>query len=116
MLPSGLAGRPVSVGLLALIAGTVSDMHMHLPVEQHGQPGWGGGADAAVGGRDDCRGVDWRMLARPVQLIALGQPKPEFHAAAIAGPRSRPQWLRKPQQALDKLTNPVRYRRAELGA
>jgi hypothetical protein len=28
------------VGLLALIAGTVSYLHMHLLVEQHGQPGW----------------------------------------------------------------------------
>ena len=28
------------VGLLALIAGTVSYLHMHLLVEIHGQPGW----------------------------------------------------------------------------
>ncbi len=28
------------VGLLALIARTVSDLHMHLLVELHGQPGW----------------------------------------------------------------------------
>jgi|SRR5579875_595182 len=28
------------VALLALIAGTVSYLHMHLLVEQHGQPGW----------------------------------------------------------------------------
>jgi hypothetical protein len=28
------------VGLLALIAGTVSYLHMHLLVELHGQPGW----------------------------------------------------------------------------
>jgi Protein of unknown function (DUF2637) len=27
-------------GLLALIAGTVSYLHMHLLVELHGQPGW----------------------------------------------------------------------------
>jgi hypothetical protein len=30
----------VCVGLLALIAGTVSYLHMHLLVELHGQPGW----------------------------------------------------------------------------
>jgi hypothetical protein len=28
------------VGMLALIAGTVSHLHMHLLVETHGQPGW----------------------------------------------------------------------------
>jgi hypothetical protein len=28
------------VALLALIAGTVSNLHMHLLVELHGQPGW----------------------------------------------------------------------------
>jgi hypothetical protein len=28
------------VGLLALIAGTVSSLHMYLLVELHGQPGW----------------------------------------------------------------------------
>ena len=28
------------VGMLALIAGTVSYLHMHLLVEMHGQPGW----------------------------------------------------------------------------
>lgn len=41
------AGRPVDpvtttgcVGLLALIAATVSYLHMHVLVESHGQPGW----------------------------------------------------------------------------
>jgi len=29
------------VGMLALIAGTASYLHMHLLVELHGQPGWG---------------------------------------------------------------------------
>src|SRR5690242_17542841 len=29
-----------SVGLLALIAGTVSYLHMHALVARHGQPGW----------------------------------------------------------------------------
>jgi len=28
------------VGLLALIAGTVSYLHMHMLVAEHGQPGW----------------------------------------------------------------------------
>jgi hypothetical protein len=28
------------VGMLALIAGTVSYLHMHLLVDLHGQPGW----------------------------------------------------------------------------
>jgi Protein of unknown function (DUF2637) len=30
----------VCVALLALIAGTVSYLHMHLLVEMHGEPGW----------------------------------------------------------------------------
>ena len=46
------------VALLALIAGTVSYLHMHMLVELHGQPGWVGGADAVVGGRDDRGRVD----------------------------------------------------------
>ena len=46
------------VGLLALIAGTVSYLHMHTLVALHGQPGLGGGADATVRGRDDRRCVD----------------------------------------------------------
>jgi hypothetical protein len=41
------------VALLAVIAGTVSCLHMHQLVAGHGQPGVGGGTDAAVGGRDD---------------------------------------------------------------
>jgi Protein of unknown function (DUF2637) len=28
------------VGMLALVAGTVSYLHLHLLVELHGQPGW----------------------------------------------------------------------------
>jgi hypothetical protein len=31
----------VRVGLLALIAGTVSYLHTHALVVRHGQPGWG---------------------------------------------------------------------------
>src|SRR5260221_12459391 len=31
---------PGCVALLALIAGTVSYLHMHMLVELHGQPGW----------------------------------------------------------------------------
>jgi hypothetical protein len=38
----GSGGRPASgcVGLLALIAATVSYLHLHMLVELHGQPGW----------------------------------------------------------------------------
>jgi hypothetical protein len=45
-------------GMLALIAGTVSYLHMHLLVQLHGEPGVGGGAHAAVGRRDDRGSVD----------------------------------------------------------
>jgi hypothetical protein len=41
------------VALLALIAATVSYLHMHMLVELHGQPGWGGCAYSVLGGRDD---------------------------------------------------------------
>jgi hypothetical protein len=37
----GSGGRRLGVALLALIAGTVPYLHMHLLVELHGQPGWG---------------------------------------------------------------------------
>jgi hypothetical protein len=45
------------VALLALIASTVSYLHMHTLVTLHGQPG-GGGADPTVGGRNDRRCLD----------------------------------------------------------
>jgi diadenosine tetraphosphate (Ap4A) HIT family hydrolase len=35
-------------GLLALIAGTVSSLHMHLLVELHGQPSWAASLAANV--------------------------------------------------------------------
>jgi hypothetical protein len=35
-----IAGAQGQVGLLALIVGTVSYLHMHLLAELHGQPGW----------------------------------------------------------------------------
>jgi hypothetical protein len=41
------------VALLALIAGTVSYLHMHMLVALHGAAGLGRGAHAPVGGRDD---------------------------------------------------------------
>ena len=47
-----------SVTMLALIAGTVSYLHMHALVALHGQPGWVAALYATVGRRDDRRGVD----------------------------------------------------------
>jgi hypothetical protein len=46
------------VGMLALIAGTVSQLHMHLLVELHGQPGWVAALTLLSGRWDDRRGVD----------------------------------------------------------
>src|SRR5215470_9911913 len=46
------------VALLALIAGTVSYLHMHLLVELHGQPGWVAALTPLSGGRDDRGGLD----------------------------------------------------------
>jgi hypothetical protein len=66
------------VGMLALIAGTVSYLHKHLLVELHGQPG-GGSADAAVGGRDDRGGFDYaagRGPDRRPRRHALGTGRP----------------------------------------
>jgi hypothetical protein len=45
------------VGMLAVIIGAVSYLHMHLFVELDGQAGRVTGADPAVGGREDCRGL-----------------------------------------------------------
>lgn len=39
--------------MLALIAATVSYLHVDLLVVSHGSPGMGGGADAVLGGRND---------------------------------------------------------------
>jgi Protein of unknown function (DUF2637) len=50
------------VGLLALIAGTVSYLHMHLLVELHGQPGW----VAAL----TPMSVDGRIVAASTTLLA----------------------------------------------
>jgi hypothetical protein len=49
-------------GLLALIAGTVSYLHMHLLVERHGQPGW-----VAV---LTPLSVDGMIVAAPTTLLA----------------------------------------------
>jgi hypothetical protein len=54
------------VALLAVIAGTVSYLHMHQLVAGHGQPGVGGGADAAICGRDDRGGLDRRAGRLPL--------------------------------------------------
>jgi hypothetical protein len=56
------------VALLALIAATVSYLHMHLLVELHGQPGWSG-ADPVVGRRDD-----HGRLNHSASRLALGRP------------------------------------------
>ncbi len=46
------------VGMLALIAGTVSYLLVHLLVELHGQPGWVAALTPLSVGRDDRRGID----------------------------------------------------------
>ena len=58
------------VALLALIAGTVSYLHMHRLVALHGQPGWGRFAHTAVGGRDD-RGRVHGVASQPVMPGAV---------------------------------------------
>src|SRR6266700_1995818 len=70
------------VALLALIAGTVSYLHMHTLVECHGQP-LGGGPDADVGGRGDrCRvnhtagGLAVRQTWRGAAVGAAGGGRP----------------------------------------
>ena len=56
---TGLADRWIRrttigcVGLLALIAGTVSYLHMNLLVELHGQPGWVAALTAPAHRSDD---------------------------------------------------------------
>ena len=50
------------VGLLALIAGTVSYLHMHLLVELHGQPGWVATLTPLS--------VDGMIVAAPTTLLA----------------------------------------------
>src|SRR5712691_10401312 len=71
------------VGMLALIAGTVSYLHMHLLMELHGQPGWVAALTplsvdgmivarprrfwptrAVAGGEGSCRGRCWWRAAR----------------------------------------------------
>jgi hypothetical protein len=51
------------VGLLALIAGTVSYLHMHMLVELHGQPGW-------VAALTPLMSVDGMIVAASTTLLA----------------------------------------------
>lgn len=54
------------VGMLALIAGTVSYLHMHLLVELHGQPGWVAALTPLS--------VDGMIVAASTTLLADSQP------------------------------------------
>ena len=85
------------VALLALIAGTVSYLHMHLLVELHGQPDWVAAltplsvdgmivaasttllADSRAGARGGA--LPWALLAvrsaaSPAANVAVAQPRP----------------------------------------
>jgi len=78
------------VALLALIAGTVSYLHMHLLVELHGQPGWVAAltplsaidrtqpGHQAVNGRDDRGGGLLERLIGPLRQ-ARGIPPQSAH-------------------------------------
>jgi Protein of unknown function (DUF2637) len=58
--------RPTTTGcvaLLALIAGTVSYLHMHLLVEMHGEPGW-------VAALTPLMSVDGMIVAASTTLLA----------------------------------------------
>jgi Protein of unknown function (DUF2637) len=91
------------VGLLALIAGTVSYLHMHLLVEIHGQPGWVAAltplsvdgmivaasttllADSRNGGRGGF--LPWALLvagsaASLAAIFAVAEPKATMRAEA----------------------------------
>src|SRR5580704_9146572 len=55
------------VELLALIAGTVSYLHMHTLVALHGQPGWVAALTSTVSGRDNRRCLDDAARGLPVR-------------------------------------------------
>jgi len=54
------------VALLALIAGTVSYLHMHMLVELHGQPGWVAALTPLS--------VDGMIVAASTTLLAIRAP------------------------------------------
>jgi hypothetical protein len=60
------------VGLLALVAGTVSYLHMHMLVARHGQPGWVAALTPPVGRRDDRRRVHHVASRLPVRAEGRG--------------------------------------------
>src|SRR5262245_6415438 len=59
------------VALLALIAGTVSYLHMHTLVARHGQPGWVAALTPVLRRRDDRGRVDHAAggLAHPAGAV-----------------------------------------------
>ena len=64
--------------LLALIAGTVSYLHMHLLVELHGQPGWVAALTPLS--------VDGMIVAASTTLLADGVPHEPLRWAQAATP------------------------------
>src|SRR5262245_3112563 len=74
------------VALLALIAGTVSYLHMHTLVARHGQPGWVAALTPVLRRRDDRGRVDHAaggLAHRPARwVVAVG--------AASGGQRGEP--------------------------
>jgi hypothetical protein len=81
--------------MLALIAGTVSYLHMHALVALHGQPGWVAALTPLSGRRDDRRGVDdaacriaVRQSRRPpaVVLLVIGSVASLAANVAVAEP------------------------------
>jgi hypothetical protein len=85
------------VALLALIAGTVSYLHMHVLVEMHGQPGWVAAlTPLSVDGRNCGYGQVMIKLAdglyhrRWGEDLLAGQLDPDGWVDAGAGRRWRP--------------------------
>jgi hypothetical protein len=71
------------VALLALIAGTVSYLHMHMLVARHGQPGWVAALTPLS--------VDGMIVAASATLLApAGGHVPQAGARAAAGAQATP--------------------------
>jgi hypothetical protein len=65
------------VALLALIAGTVSYLHMHLLVESHGQPGWVAVLTPVS--------VDGMIVAASTTLLADSRPPQAWRHCDVVG-------------------------------
>jgi hypothetical protein len=75
------------VGLLALIAGTVWYVHMHLLVELHGQPGWVAALTPLDVGRRHDRGGLLRLQA------AGGMARAAWRVTCVDGRQAFGRWL-----------------------